>query len=75
MESYANLGGNSSVVAFQNGTDYIKVQFKSGPYTLYTYTYQSAGSSAIEMMKSLARQGHGLNSYISTHKPNYSSKA
>lgn len=74
MEQYKNLSGNSGVVAFQIGNDYIKVQFKDGRFTLYTYTYQSASSVAIENMKALAVRGQGLNSYISTNKPQYSSK-
>ena len=56
------------------GEKYITVQFKSGKYTIYTYTYESAGADAVEMMKSLAQQGHGLNSYISKNKPGYSEK-
>lgn len=74
MEPYKNLGGDSGVAAYQLGGDFIIVQFKSGQWTVYTYTYQSAGSSAVETMKSLARQGHGLNSYISMNKPGYASK-
>lgn len=56
------------------GEKYITVQFKSGKYTVYTYTYESAGADAVEMMKSLAQQGHGLNSYISKNKPGHSEK-
>lgn len=74
MEPYRDLGGDSGVVAYEIGNDYIKVQFKDGQWRLYTYTYQSAGTSAVEAMKGLARQGKGLNSYISTNKPTYSSK-
>ncbi|MGB4758704.1 MAG: hypothetical protein WBP26_01480 [Candidatus Saccharimonadales bacterium] len=75
MQPYKDLGNDSGVAAYENGSDYIKVQFKEGRWTLYTYTYQSAGSAAIETMKALAQQGQGLNSYISTHKPPYSSKS
>lgn len=75
MEPYKNLGGNSGVVAFQIGSDFIIVQFREGRYTFYKYTYISAGSAAIETMKRLARQGQGLNSYISTNQPGYSSQA
>lgn len=56
------------------GEKYITVQFKSWKYTIYTYTYESAEADAVEMMKSLAQQGHGLNSYISKNKPGYSEK-
>ena len=75
MEPYGNLNGNSNVVAFELGGDYIVVRFRPGRWTEYTYTYASAGSSAVETMKALARQGYGLNSYISTHKPGYSHKS
>jgi hypothetical protein len=74
MENYANLGGDSGVLAYQISSDFIIVQFKSGQDTFYKYTYVSAGNSAIETMKNLARQGQGLNSYISTNKPQYVSK-
>ena len=64
MEHYANLGGISGVNEYEVGSDFIRVVFKDG--SVYLYTYSSAGSQAIEHMKKLARQGHGLNSYIST---------
>lgn len=56
------------------GEKYITVQFKSGKYTVYTYTYESAGVDAVETMKGLAQQGYGLNSYISRNQPDYSEK-
>ncbi len=74
MQPYANLNGKSNVKAFQEGDDFIVVEFMSGQWTVYTYTYESAGSTSIEQMKMLARQGSGLNSYIGKNKPGYSSK-
>jgi hypothetical protein len=62
MEPYKNLGGDSNVIAYEIGDDWIKVQFRHSP--TYTYTYQSAGQDTIERMKSLAIAGHGLNSYM-----------
>ncbi len=62
MERYANLNGNSGVVAFEIGKTWIKVQFVTG--SPYTYSYQKAGEKHVEMMKILAREGRGLNSYI-----------
>jgi hypothetical protein len=62
MERYRNLGGDSSVVAYEIGHDFIRVQFSDG--AIYLYTYASAGSQNIEHMKQLARQGQGLNSFI-----------
>ncbi len=75
METYLNLSGTSGVLAYQIGADYIVVQFKEGQYAFYKYTYSSASSGVVENLKSLAKQGRGLNSYISTNKPGYSSKA
>lgn len=74
MIPYENISGNSGIVAYNTKEESITVQFKSGKYTVYTYTYESAGADAVEMMKSLAQQGHGLNSYISKNKPGYSGK-
>lgn len=74
MERYKNLSGQSGVLAYGIGGDYIIVQFDAGQYTFYKYTYISAGNSAVETMKNLARVGRGLNSYVSTYKPGYSLK-
>jgi hypothetical protein len=62
MEQYKNLGGNSNVRAYSIGRDYIDVVFGGG--AIYRYSYRSAGTTKVEQMKVLARQGLGLNSYI-----------
>lgn len=73
MERYKNLGGNSNVFAFQINSDSIDVQFQDG--SVYSYTYQSAGSHNIEHMKTLAVAGKGLNSFIMRHvKTAYASR-
>ena len=74
MITYENINGNSGIVAYDTKEESITVQFKSGKYTVYTYAYESAGADAVETMKSLAQQGHGLNSYISKNQPGYSDK-
>lgn len=74
MERYKNLGGDSNVVAYEMGSDFIKVQFSDG--STYTYDNQSAGSGNIERMKSLASSGQGLNSFINgAVRKRYSSKS
>ncbi len=65
MEYYKDIDGDSGVIAYECGTDYIRVQFSTG--ATYLYTYESAGSHNIEQMKVLARSGNGLNAYINTH--------
>lgn len=73
MDSYKNLGGDSGVIAYEIGVDFIKVQFKDG--SLYLYNYHSAGNNNIEQMKRLAIEGRGLNSFISrVVKKMYASK-
>lgn len=64
MEAYANLGGDSGVVAYEIGPDSITVQFWDGG--VYVYTNASAGSANIAQMKAMARQGYGLNAFINT---------
>lgn len=43
MIPYENISGNSGIVAYNTKEEGITVQFKSGKYTVYTYTYESAG--------------------------------
>lgn len=63
MMGYMNLSGQSNVIGYDIGNDYITVYFK-GSSKPYTYTYASAGRANVEMMKRLARSGSGLNSFI-----------
>ena len=65
MTRYKNLGGNSNVISYEIGIDYIKVQFSSG--SPYEYSYRSAGASNVERAKILAQNGCGLNSFIMTN--------
>ena len=62
MERYKNLGGDSGVVGYEIGTDFIKVKFKGSK--VYVYDYASAGRDNIEQMKTLAKTGTGLNAFI-----------
>lgn len=74
MEPYKNLGGDSGVVAYETGLDFIKVRFSDG--SIYLYNYQSAGGHNIEHMKVLATSGKGLNSFITTTvRKQYASKS
>ncbi len=73
MEPYGNLGGDSGIEAYEIGDDFIRGQFSSG--SIYLYTYESAGSENIELMKGLANEGEGLNSFINaTVRSNYARK-
>ena len=62
MQLYKNLGGNSNILSYDIGDNFIEVQFKNG--NKYKYSYRSAGIDKVEKMKVLAVSGQGLNSYI-----------
>ena len=64
MPAYRDLDGDSGVVSYRYGADWIEVEFDRGPQRCYTYTYASAGAGHIEQMKRFADAGEGLNSYI-----------
>ena len=78
MKQYLNLNGDSGISEYEIGNDFIEVKFKNNSsytYTIYQYTYQSAGMMAIDEMKVLATTGRGLNHYINTNvKKKYASK-
>ncbi|MBU1626622.1 hypothetical protein KKB18_04560 [bacterium] len=75
MQTYRNSSGDSSVIAYENGEDYIIVKFATGMYKTYTYTNISAGITTIRKMQQLADYGRGLNSYIQRWNPKYSKKS
>ncbi len=62
MERYRDIDGDSGVTGYENGPDYIRVQFSDG--SVYLYTYASAGPNNIEEMKRLAVADDGLNAFI-----------
>lgn len=69
---YKNLSGNSGVVEYDSGTDYIKIRFQSGR-TIYIYDYAAPGQTHVEQMKILAHAGRGLLTYINQNvRKNYS---
>lgn len=66
MEKYLNKNGDSGVSHFEIHADKIIVKF-NGTLRTYTYSYHKAGILHVNKMKSLARNGSGLNSYINLH--------
>ena len=74
MESYNNKR-KSNVKAYKIGTDYIIVEFIGGAETFYKYTYRSCGEHEVELLKSLAEAGEGLNDELSRNgHPDYEKK-
>ena len=75
MVEYQNLGGDSKILAYEIGEDFIDIKLKSGQWTLYTYTYQSAGEYTVNRMKGFAKCGEGLGFYINKKKPQFSDRS
>lgn len=67
MPVYRDVDGDSGVLSYEYGRDWIEVEFERGATRFYTYTYASAGAAHIEQMKRLADFGEGLNAYINRH--------
>lgn len=65
MKPYKNLSGNSGVLAYETGEDYIKVKFHGGD--VYLYNYSVTGKFNVERMKKLAEEGKGLSTFISRY--------
>lgn len=59
---YNNLGGNSSITAYEILPSSIRVQFQGNKW--YCYSYSKAGKTHVDNMKELAIEGQGLCSYI-----------
>ena len=62
MEPYKDFSRNSGVLAYECGSDFIRVEFKNS--SIYLYTYTSTGGANIEQMKRLAHAGEGLATFI-----------
>jgi hypothetical protein len=66
MLHYRNVAGDSGVIAYEIGDDYIKIKFARSSKS-YTYSYNKAGKVHVESMKQLAENGRGLSTYISKY--------
>lgn len=64
MPQYRDVDGDSGIIGYEYGQDWIEVEFEKGANRFYRYTYLSTGSDHVEKMKRLADAGEGLNSYI-----------
>ena len=73
MNQYGTGDHDTGVVAYDIGNDNIIVKFRNEGY--YKYTIKSVGAAAIRKMKSLAKKGRGLSTFISQQvRDRYESK-
>lgn len=69
MVPYLDIDGDSGVLSYEFGADYIDVQFKK-TLKIYRYSYNSAGKNNVDTMKELAQNGNGLNAFINKNVRN-----
>ncbi|HEY0178735.1 MAG TPA: hypothetical protein VGC30_03755 [Dokdonella sp.] len=76
MQRYANLSGESGIVAFEIGDGSLVVEFveRDGAERYYRYTAASAGAKNLAEMQRRARRGRGLATFIAQHAPPYADK-
>jgi hypothetical protein len=67
VKRYGNHSGKSGVAFFDDGPDFIKVQFRESDADVYVYDYVIPGVADVERMKVLAAEGSGLSTYISRY--------
>ncbi|MFD2871555.1 hypothetical protein ACFS5N_03675 [Mucilaginibacter ximonensis] len=65
MQTYNADGHEAGVIAYEIGRNSISIKFRDG--SVYRYTNKSAGAAAIAEMKTLAKRGEGLTTYINQH--------
>jgi hypothetical protein len=62
MARYLGLNGDTGVTGYWMGEDFIAIKFRDDG--IYLYTTDKPGRVHLENMKSLARRGRGLTTYI-----------
>ncbi len=75
-QNHTSKGGDSSVFAYRLLINRIMVHFvnRQNKSSIYTYKRKVVGGNVYFDMKDLARQGHGLNSFIMRNKIPWSEK-
>lgn len=73
MQHYKSADKNTGVIAYDMVPDGIAIKFRDG--SVYLYTIKSTGKGHIAKMRSLAKKGEGLTTYINQHiRENYLEK-
>lgn len=64
-QGYAQLAGDTGIVAYATGPDSIAIEFRDG--ARYLYTADSSGGDNVQRMKQLAARGIGLTTFVNQH--------
>lgn len=65
MQRYQSAEKNTGVIAYDIVPDGISIKFRDG--STYLYTNENPGKTHVTKMKSLAKKGEGLTTYINQH--------
>ena len=65
---YRNQSSHSGVVGYAVMPDAIAIEFVDG--SVYLYSHDCPGRRHVSRMKVIAREGHGLSTYLSRHVGN-----
>jgi hypothetical protein len=69
MIPYKNINHFSSILAYESGSEWIRIEFVSG--AVREYTYENVGKDHVEAMKKCAIKGKGLGSYVLNHEDHF----
>lgn len=69
MIPYKNINRFSSILAYEFGNEWIRIEFVSG--AVREYTYEKVGKDHVEAMKKCALRGKGLGSYVLNHEDHF----
>jgi len=65
MPEYLNLKGDSNILSYEFRGDDVILNFKSGRYKHFLYKPEKPGRDIVDTIKFFAREGVGLDAYIS----------
>jgi len=65
VKAYLNQSNDAGILAYEYGSDWIRIRFSNGE--IYEYTSARIGRANLNRMKRLAEIGDGLTTFINTH--------
>jgi hypothetical protein len=73
MQRYLSSHKNTGIIAYEIAPDAISIKFRDG--SVYLYTNTKPGKTHVAKMKTLAKKGEGLTTYINQKvRDNYEQK-
>lgn len=67
MQPYTDRGGDTTVIGFEDGDDFIRIQYLDG--AILEFRVGEVSAAHVMNLRQLAQLGEGLQSYLSRHVP------